>query len=52
MISFPIQDLMDDQKCYDYLLKVLYPQSLTCPAVGWVARQAGRFIDTVQSDLV
>jgi hypothetical protein len=26
MLLFPIQELMDDQKCYDYLLKVLHPQ--------------------------
>jgi transposase-like protein len=32
MITFPIQELMDEQKCYDYLLKVLHPQGLTCPA--------------------
>ena len=32
MITFPIQELMDEQKCYDYLLHVLHPQGLTCPA--------------------
>lgn len=32
MITFPIQELMDEQKCYDYLLKVLHPQGLKCPA--------------------
>jgi transposase-like protein len=32
MMTFPIQELMDEQKCYDYLLKVLHPQGLTCPA--------------------
>jgi transposase-like protein len=32
MISFPIQELMDEQKCYDYLLKVLHPKGLRCPA--------------------
>lgn len=32
MMTFPIQELMDEQKCYDYLLKVLHPQGLACPA--------------------
>ena len=32
MIIFPIQELMDEQKCYDYLLNVLHPQGLKCPA--------------------
>ena len=31
MIAFPIQSLMDEQACYDYLLSVLYPQGLHCP---------------------
>ena len=31
MMTFPIQELMDEQKCYDYLLKVLHPQGLRCP---------------------
>ena len=37
MLLFPIQELMDEQKCYDYLLKVLHPQGLKCPA-GHVLR--------------
>lgn len=32
MMTFPIHELMDEQKCYDYLLKVLHPQGLKCPA--------------------
>lgn len=32
MIAFPIQALMDEQRCYDYLLNSLHPQRLTCPA--------------------
>ena len=32
MITFSIQELMDEQKCYDYLLTVLHPQGLKCPA--------------------
>ena len=32
MMTFPIQDLMDEQKSYDYLLKVLHPNGLKCPA--------------------
>ena len=31
MITFPIQALMDEQKCYDYLLKGLHPECLRCP---------------------
>ena len=31
MIIFPIQELMDEQKCYDYLLHVLHPNGLRCP---------------------
>ena len=31
MIAFPIQSLMDEQACYDYLLSVLHPQGLRCP---------------------
>jgi len=32
MITFPIQELLDEQKCYDYLLKLLHPAGLKCPA--------------------
>ena len=31
MITFPIQSLMDEQACYDYLLAVLHPNDLHCP---------------------
>ena len=31
MIAFPIQSLMDEQACCDYLLSVLHPQGLHCP---------------------
>jgi transposase-like protein len=31
MIVFPIQSLMDEQACYEYLLAVLHPQGLPCP---------------------
>jgi transposase-like protein len=31
MITFPIQSLMDEQACYEYLLEVLHPQGLRCP---------------------
>jgi transposase-like protein len=31
MMIFPIQSLMDEQACYDYLLQVLHPQGLCCP---------------------
>jgi hypothetical protein len=31
MIAFPIQSLMDEQACYNYLLAVLHPEGLCCP---------------------
>jgi transposase-like protein len=31
MIAFPIQSLMDEQACYEYLRSVLHPQGLHCP---------------------
>ena len=31
MIVFPVQSLMDEQACYDYLLAALHPNGLHCP---------------------
>jgi transposase len=31
MIQFPITDLLEDQECYNYLLRVLHPDGLKCP---------------------
>ena len=31
MIAFPIGDLLDEQACYDFLLKHLHPEGLRCP---------------------
>ncbi len=31
MMLFPIDELLDEQLCYDYLLKVLHPKGLRCP---------------------
>jgi transposase len=31
MMLFPINELLDEQRCYDYLLEVLYPEGLHCP---------------------
>lgn len=31
MLPFPIDDLMDEQKCYDFLKEVLHPAGLSCP---------------------
>lgn len=28
---FPIQELLDEQACHDYLLRVLHPDGLKCP---------------------
>jgi transposase-like protein len=32
VIRFPLADLLDEQKCYNYLLHVLHPDGLKCPA--------------------
>lgn len=34
MLVFPIQDLLDEQKCYDKLVEVLHPGGLRCPDCG------------------
>jgi transposase-like protein len=31
MICFPIVGLMDEEKCYDYLVDILHPNGLCCP---------------------
>jgi transposase len=31
MMIFPIGELMDEQRCYDFLLEVLHPDGLHCP---------------------
>ncbi len=31
MMRFPLDDLLDEQRCYDYLLQVLHPRGLHCP---------------------
>ena len=31
MLPFPIENLMDEQKCYDFLKEVLHPSGLRCP---------------------
>lgn len=31
MLIFPIQELMDEPACYDFLRKVLHPEGLRCP---------------------
>jgi transposase-like protein len=31
MLIFPIDELMDEQACYAFLLKVLHPKGLQCP---------------------
>ena len=34
MIQFPIEKLMDEQACYDYLLELYHPDGLKCPCGG------------------
>jgi hypothetical protein len=31
MIIFPIEELMGEQRCYDFLLAILHPAGLHCP---------------------
>ena len=31
MIQFPLDDFLDEQKCYDFLKKLLHPEGLECP---------------------
>ncbi|WP_026103090.1 helix-turn-helix domain-containing protein [Pseudanabaena sp. PCC 6802] len=31
MIKFPLTELLDEQACYDWLLKILHPGGLHCP---------------------
>ena len=31
MMTFPVTDLWDEQKCHDFLLNLLHPQGLACP---------------------
>ncbi len=31
MLQFPLDDLLDDQACYTFLLQVLHPDGLHCP---------------------
>ena len=31
MLIFPIDELMDEQACYDFLLKVFHPKGFCCP---------------------
>jgi len=32
MMQFPISELLDEQKCYQYLWHTLPPNGLSCPA--------------------
>ena len=31
MLQFPLNDLLDEQACYDFLVHVLHPDGLRCP---------------------
>jgi hypothetical protein len=31
MLQFPLDDLLDEQACYDFLRRVLHPDGLCCP---------------------
>ena len=37
MMAFPITELLDEQACYEFLVSVLHPQGLQCPAGHRVA---------------
>ena len=46
MIAFPITELLDEQACYEFLLRVLHPKGLRCPAGhGVVTGQAPHMSD-------
>jgi hypothetical protein len=40
MIRFSTIELMDEQKCYDYLVEILHPKGLCCPCCGTPVEQA------------
>ena len=31
MLKFPIDDLLDEKQCYDFLVELLHPEGLFCP---------------------
>jgi transposase-like protein len=33
MLQFPLDELLDEQVCHDFLLRVLHPEGLHCPHV-------------------
>jgi transposase-like protein len=37
MMAFPLTELMDEQACYEFLVRVLHPKGLRCPAGHRVA---------------
>jgi hypothetical protein len=32
MMQFPLTDLLDEQECYNYLLRTFHPEGLRCSA--------------------
>ena len=40
MIRFSTVELMDEQKCYDYLVEILHPDGLCCPECKTPVEQA------------
>ncbi len=40
MIRFSTVELMDEQKCYDYLVEILHPNGLCCPECDTPAEQS------------
>lgn len=40
MIRFSILDLMDEDKCYQFLVEMLHPKGLCCPVCGTPAEQS------------
>ena len=31
MLHFPLDDVLDEQACYDFLMRILHPDGLRCP---------------------
>ena len=41
MLAFSITDLLDEQKCYDWLVNILHPKGLRCDRCQQPASEAG-----------
>jgi hypothetical protein len=44
MMDFPINELMDERACYDWLVGLLHPGGLVCPGCGGADTFVHRFV--------